>query len=226
VTVRRTRSRSFIGQFETQLVLRPCPSDETLQTAFKSRSAGAASFNNLTAEALLVAAQWGGDDHGVPNPFPPGSAPQGPKNGVYGLIERVGGLPPPPLNASSTLSRRRLASKEEALSRRGRGRQSSSSTSSSRAFAAAAAAAAAAGGAEFDKDFYDMKERHAQPQAQTQTGQGQGQGRGQGKGKEGGKERKETLADFVFSLERTRSYGTPYAPGITKGNIPSWYHNN
>ena len=72
-----------------------------------------------------------------------------------------------------------------------------------------------------------MKEKLAHAQAEQGQGQGQGQGKGQGKGRgEGGKERRESLADFIFSLERTRSYGTPYGPGITKGNIPSWYHNN
>ena len=210
VTVRRTRSRSFVGQFETQLVLRKCPSDETIQAAFSGRSR-VHNFNNLSAEALLTATSNLHDFVGVPDPFPPGSAPQGPKNGQTGLIERVGGIPPPGFTASKS---RRLQSKEDALSR-----SRKISTSSRRS---------GTGTVVFDKAFYDMKERSERASEQTEYFQKSSKGGSSsgGSNERGDERKKDALGDFVFTLERTRSFGTPYAPGTTIGKIPSWFYND
>ena len=204
VTVRRIRSRSFVGQFETQLVLRPCPSDATVRESFGQRS-GVHSFNNLSTEALLTASSNLDHQVGVTDPFPPGSAPHGPKNGQTGLIERVGGF-----QSTSGSKRRHLLSREDVLTRP-RGGKKRSTTNGNRAVV-------------FDQVYYTSKQEDFKqgPHLVVEESESQADFRRA----DSEERKKDSIEDFVFTLERTRSFGTPYAPGITKGRVPSWFTND
>jgi len=215
VTVRRIRSRSYVGQFETQLVLRKCPSDSTIRSEFGGRTTSK-SFNNFSADALLVASNSLHDQVGVANPFPPGSAPQGPKDGQTGLIERVGGVKP----SSSQVSQntRRLLSREETLTRSRRRNRVDLERGEHKEAATDV----------FGKAFYDMKERRPNPKSNEKESNFEFEKLSFGARpmESETSKRGTTLSDFVFTLERTRSFGTPYAPGITIGKVPSWYYND
>jgi len=217
VTVRRIRSRSYVGQFETQLVLRKCPSESTIRSEFSSRTTSN-SFNNFSADALLIASNSLHDQVGVANPFPPGSAPQGPKDGQTGLIERVGGVKPSSQVSQNT---RRLLSREETLTRSHRRNRVDSEKIEHQKLTTHA----------FGKAFYDMKERSehrstTQSKAKGSNIEFENQNVGARAMETDTNKRGTTLSDFIFTLERTRSFGTPYAPGITIGKVPSWYYND
>lgn len=206
VTVRRIRSRSFVGQFETQLVLRPCPSDATVRASFGKRS-GVHSFNNLSTEALLTASSNLDHQVGVTDPFPPGSAPHGPKNGQTGLIERVGGV-----QSTGGGKRRHLLSREDVLTRPRGGKKRSSTTNGNRAVV-------------FDHVYYTSKQEDFK-QGSRPAQDGEIESQAEFRRADSEERKKDSIGDFVFTLERTRSFGTPYAPGITKGRVPSWFTND